>query len=591
EHLGDAAFAVFLTDGSSAPDFPLIMPTEHQLAQRLQALATTDPLDNPLIPRLAFGSNGWAVGPEKSATGNALFAFDSHDALGLPNLFYEVHLFFEDAAQIRGWSAPGLPGVINGYNEHLAWGFTNIGDTQDLFLEQQHPDNPELLLSDGQWYTPRRRSVTIAVKGAEPIQVDVVTTRNGRLISTSPPVALRWTALERDDIALDSLLKLNRAHDRVSLNAALDAFPAPTLNATWADNRGNIGFRTAGWLPIRGAGDGLFPQPGHRSDRRWQGLVPAKDMPRLFNPESGYVAAANARVQAPGSTVLVSADNAAPYRIQRIQQVLESRQSLTVADMVALQTDWFDSQASALLPLMLPALTDSTPDSSAAKATALLQAWQRRPVASPDSAAALIFQRWYIALAKGVFADKLGNELMQDLLSSGYPLNHALDALLRVEDDVHWWQGNKGSIIQAALDDAISDIAAATGITEPMAWRLDQLQQVGLPHELGSAIPLIGSMFNVAPVRTGGSTSTVGRANYRYDRPNEVRHGATVRVVADMAPVPSVASVIPGGQSGHLLSPHYADQFAAWTAGELLPLKSSAGDVGEPAIRLSPAPP
>ncbi len=111
---------------------------------------------------------------------------------------------------------------------------------------------------------------------------------------------------------------------------------------------------------------------------------------------------------------------------------------------------------------------------------------------------------------------------------------------------------------------------------------------MGLSHELGGAIPLLGALLNVPAQPTGGSTSTVGRANYRYDRPNEVSHGATVRVVVELAEVPRVSAVIPGGQSGHFLSPHYSDQFQKWLAGELIPVFDTAAAAGEPAVTLRP---
>ena len=141
-HLDKAHFDVFAHEHLHAL-YEYVLPKAVDgaaLAGVIDALAATSPSHNPLMPRLGFGSNGWVVSAQASSEGAPLFAFDSHDELGLPNLFYEVHLFFGAGKQLRGWSTPGLPGVINGFNSRIAWGFTNIGDTQDMFIETRLRD-------------------------------------------------------------------------------------------------------------------------------------------------------------------------------------------------------------------------------------------------------------------------------------------------------------------------------------------------------------------------------------------------------------------------------------------------------------------
>ncbi|MCB1732681.1 MAG: penicillin acylase family protein, partial [Halieaceae bacterium] len=164
-------FALFLDQPGARGNYPFVLPAPTSmttLARAMDRLALTDPVSNPLLPRLGFGSNGWVVAPGRSASGAALYAFDSHDELGLPDLFYEVHLFFGEGRQLRGWSVAGLPGVINGFNDKIAWGFTNTGDTQDLFMETRSPDDPLLFRDGDQWYRARTEEVSIPVEGGEP---------------------------------------------------------------------------------------------------------------------------------------------------------------------------------------------------------------------------------------------------------------------------------------------------------------------------------------------------------------------------------------------------------------------------------------
>ncbi len=582
-HLGPAMMAPFLSDGSDRPDFPFVVPSGSDSAMEgnTAALAQSvlDPLDSPYYPRIRFGSNGWVVAPERSATGQALYAFDSHDTLGLPNLFYEVHLFYREGAQprqIRGWSVPGLPGVINGFNEAIAWGFTNIGDTQDLFLETPCDGGSQPHF----WYGEECREAEvmqhqIEVKGAEPVNFTITTTAHGPLIREEPALALSWTmhdfeALAGQGFGLEALLALNRARNWREFSEAIDRHAAPTLNATYADIHGDIGFRTAGLIPQRGAGEGLYPLEGRDPANDWQGWVPVAQMPRRLNPPEGFLAAANARVNPPGVGPLVSADNAAPYRIGRILQVLGESDRVTVAQMQALQRDWYDGQAALLLPRLIPMVERAGLDNLQLTVLDRLTSWMVAPFAEADSLPALVFQRWYLALAEAVFAEPLGDALYSKLLKRNYLVNDALDGLLLDEASPSWWPGGRAETVTQAFLTTLETLEAELGsLTQ---WRLDALQQVGLPHELGAAVPVLAPLFNASAVPWGGSPASVGRANYRYDAPFRVRQGATVRAVAQMTPVPQVASVIPGGQSGHPLSRHYQDQFPAWLAGELLPI-------------------
>ncbi len=594
--LGAGRAALFLEDLSDLPGFPFVLPALEAAATNaaaavpgggwqgaLAAMDAIDPAQQPLMPRLGFGSNGWVVAPGKSASGHALFAFDSHDALGLPNLFYEVHLFYGSARRLSGWSAPGLPGVINGFNESIAWGFTNIGDSQDLFLETPVEGRPGVFMEGDTPYAARVATVTLPVKGAPDHSFEIIHTRNGPLIHSDPPVALRWTVQDIGELGLDGLLAFNLATDWDSFNAALDQHAGPVLNATYADRLGNIGFRTAGLLPQRPRGEGLVPLPA-RAENDWQGLVPAGDMPRSLNPARGFIAAANARVNPPGRYPLVSADNAAPYRIARLQAVLGEDRLFSADDMRDLQMDWYDGQAARVLPGMLEAL-DGRDD--LADARALLSAWLTDPIASADSAAALLFQAWYLELADALFRPALGDDLYRRLLGESYMVSFALDTLLLTDRHLDWWPAPRATVLATSLAVTLQRLETSLG---PMAnWRLDTRQRVGLRHELSKAVPELAPLLEVAPSPWGGSPAAVGRANYSYRRPFEVSHGATVRTVGEMAPVPSFRAVIPGGQSGHPLSPHYADQFEHWMAGELLPIADEMPGTGSRLTLLAPA--
>ncbi len=594
EELGMERAALFLPDDGNLPEFPYVMPrrNENHAASAIRALkerSVLDPLEKAFMPRFAFGSNAWAVAPKRSKSGNALFAFDSHDELGLPNLFYEVHLFFGENRQISGWSVAGLPGVVNGYNERIAWGFTNIGDTQDLFIETRSERNPLQFKDGDEWYFAEVEIVEIPVRGREdPESFEIVHTRNGPLIADNPPLALRWTVQDLNEMSMEGLLSFNLARNWEEFTKALDSFPAPTLNAIYADVDGNIGFRTAGQLPLRGQGEGLFPLPGDDPANRWQGIVPPAQLPQRQNPESGFLAAANARVNAAGEGPLVSADNAPGYRIRRIQSVLSSREDHAPEDMQALQMDWRDQQAALLLPTLLATLAKADLTALEQRARKSLDAWQQDFLALPERSAPLIFQAWYRHIAKAVFKGAMSEDLFAQLYKNNYPLNHALDRLLLREPDSAWWRGERDAIAILAFKEAVEEIRAAQGDAFEH-WRLDRMHRVELKHELGKAAAALAPLFNAPSAPWGGAATTVGRARYRYDRAYDVTSAATLRVVGEMKPSgPEMRAVIPGGQSGHPLSPCCHDQFQSWLAGDLLPIAAGPQDVPGPTLTLLP---
>ncbi len=589
--LSPAELAAFLPDETAIPDFPWVVSAE-AAARTLRRGDALDAAQRAGLPSASLGSNGWAVAPGRARGGHALFAFDSHDALALPNLFYEVHLFFRDGAepaQVRGWGVAGLPGVINGFNEGAAWGLTNIGDTQDLFLEVRHPEDPLRFRDGAAWKVARRERVEIPVRGrAEPERIEILHTHHGPLVVDDPPLALAWTAHRIGDRGLDALLALNRATRCAALDRALDDFAAPSTNLSCADVDGHVSVRTAGLLPRRGRGSGLLPQRGDDPAAAWQGLVPVDAQPRSVDPASGFAAAANARVSPPGAGPLVSAENAPGYRMGRIRDVLAARRDHDVASMQALQMDWHNGQAERVLPALLAGLDKGLLEGRGSEARRLLEAWRAAPVNAPESAAALVFERWYLALAHELFAERLGEELFARLLRRNYLMNHAVDGLLLADEASPWWRGERSARIRAAFAAAVDGLAAELG-SGPSAWRWDALQAVHLEHELAKAVPWLGAWLSRGPRPWGGGAATVGRAAHRYDRPHFVNRAATVRVVAELSRPPRVLAVIPGGQSGHPLDRHYADQLDAWLAGALEPLAQRFEELPPGGLRLLPA--
>lgn len=578
----------FIPDGSPWQSTPTVVDA-HAVIDTLVRRDALDALSRALLPSIALGSNGWCVAPGRSSSGHALFAFDSHDALALPNLFYEVHLFFDKGRSLRGWSAPGMPGVINGFNERIAWGLTNIGDTQDLFVETRDTADP-LRFHYGDHVVPARtETIDIPVRGREtPERLVVTHTQHGPLIADDPPISLAWTAHRVGTLGLDALFEMNLATDWTSFHAALARFAAPSTNVTYADVDGHIAFRTAGLLPIRGRGEGLVPQRGDDPAASWMGMVEPGALPQIVDPPRGFVAAANARVNAPGDGPLISADNAPSYRIRRITDVLAASRAHTIETMRALQMDWRNEQAALLLPALLPAIADVATDGPLADARDALRTWSHDPVNAPELAAPLVFERWYVALARELFAARLGDSLWPRVLRETYLLNDAVDRLVVGAPDAPWWQGARDERVRAAFRAAVETLVVAHG-TDVSRWRWDAGHAVRFEHELTKAVPVLAVLLSRGPYPWGGGSATVGRARERYDLPGIARYGATVRVVAEMTSPMRVQAVIPGGQSGHPFDSHYADQTPLWLRGEQDVLATSFETATGSRLLLEPA--
>ncbi len=521
------------------------------------------------LPR--FGSNSWVVSPDRWAGDNALLANDPHLSLGLPSIWFENSLTAEGDVRVYGWSIPGTPGVVIGHNDNVAWGMTNIGDTQDLFMERRDPEDPHRFFNGTGWYTADVIEEEIRVKGQDdPEMLSVVITENGPLISEDPPMSLKWTAHHIETSTVDAVMGMNRAEDWTSFRDALAHFSAPVQNIVYADNDGNIGFKTAGLLPVRKKGKGLMPSPGWDGDYGWSGFIPADELPELFNPEQGYIITANHKVAGDDYPYLISIDDASPYRMMRIETVLGGNDDLTLSDMKDLQTDWYNMHAKKRLPLWLDRVTAHAgryPEKYGDVQDAglrLLEDWARHPVSRPDKAAPAIYAKWYLNVMSGVFREKMGGGLYRRFADNGYMALKALDYLF-VKQDSAWFENDLDGLLAESYRRTMDELADQLG-PDPETWQWQDLQSVSFGHVMGEN-EMLQPFFSRGPYPYGGDHETVGRASYELNDPFNVTLAAGLRFIAVMAPEIKAHAVIAGGQSGHLLADHYDDQLQTWLDG------------------------
>ena len=285
---------------------------------------------------------------------------------------------------VAGVIFAGVPGIILGHNEDLAWGVTNTGpDVQQLFVEKQNPDKKYEFLFNDEWESAKIISEPIQVKGEETIEYEVVETRHGPIISdfsketnAGDIYSLQWTALEPTTELL-AILQLNKASNWDEFEKGLENFLVPAQNFVFMDDEGTIAYKANGNIPIyENETDSLLPLPGWDKDYELTEYIPFDELPKVVNPDKGYIATANNKITPEDYPYHISNVWAQPYRYDRISEVLEANDNLTLEDMTELQMDTKNLRAREFVPLFNEEIDKSELTSSAKTALNTLNEWQ-----------------------------------------------------------------------------------------------------------------------------------------------------------------------------------------------------------------------
>jgi len=391
---------------------PIALPDFRALYRKLPLDALWAASPKPLPP--GAGSNNWVIDGSRSVTGQPLLANDPHLGLQAPSLWYLAHLS-APGLNVIGATLPGLPLVILGRTDRIAWGFTNTGpDVQDLFIERLDSEDPSRYQTpDGfEPFTIRRE--VIRVRGGDEVVLNVRKSRHGPVISdvvgraaevagADYALALAWTALREDNLTFQAGVNLNRARNWEEFVAALRDFHAPQQSIVIADIEGNIGLYAPGLVPIRAAGDGRMPVPGWSGEYDWVGFVPFEALPHTFNPEVGVIMTANHKIVPDDYPYFLTHDWAEPYRAERITELLAQLQHHSLESFARIQADQRSLMAVEFLPRLLAARSDSA---LGRQAIARLIAWDG--AMAKDRAEPLIFAAWYREFTRLVYQDELG---------------------------------------------------------------------------------------------------------------------------------------------------------------------------------------
>jgi penicillin amidase len=512
----------------------------------------------PITPAMGgFGSNSWAVMAERSATGTPLLANDPHIGVQMPGTFFAIHLR-GPRTHVAGVSIAGIPGVVIGHTEEVAWGLTlAMVDDQDLFvLVLDDAGNRELI--DGRWSPLRTVAEDIVVRWQEtPVLLKVRLSQHGPVVreQRGETLALSWAGHNGPGMA-SAILGMNRADSVTEAAGAWTGVVGPAMNLVVADSEGRILHQVVGRIPDRGRGAGRLPSPGSDSRWAWSGFRRVAAEARL-DPSEGFLATANHDVFGEGDFPekdRFPGEFAPPWRVRRIRAVLAARSDWTVDDFAAFQGDVVSGRAIAVLRQLRPELEERTGPSAET-----LKAWD----ASIDvgSASATLYSEFMLALARAVG----GDEARRDGLDWNPLGPEGLVRLLAGGIDQTWWNdvesaGNQG---RAEILDRVLDELDRQGQQRP--W--GEVHQVSFHHPLGG-LPFIGKLvadsWSRGPYAVPGGNVTVNGMYWNGNRPYAVTSIPAVRFVADVGHWDDTVLVLPMGQSGRPWSRHYSDQAASW---------------------------
>ena len=560
-------------------DGPFIIPPETRSYADLgsPSLADHDGIAWLGIDDPGIGSNNWVVDGSLTASGMPLLANDPHLGLQTPSVWYEMGLHGGDF-NVVGATFPGVPTVVIGHNEHIAWGVTNVGpDVQDLFLEKLNPDDPTQYEFMGHWEDMEIVTEEIKIKGQEPLILEVRITRHGPLVNEviddlEQPAALRWTALDAAHLTA-SLSRLNTATDWETFRDALSYWDAPSQNFVYADVEGNIGYQTPGQIPIRAKGDGTVPVPGWTGEYEWTGYIPFEELPSVYNPPTHLVVTANNKVVPDDYPYFISSQWAPGYRAQRITDLLKAKAAeapLTLDDMRDIQADVYSLPGGFMVPYIL----EATPENELEE-KALAQVRQWNQLNSADSPGATIVLAFHQEIARAIFADELGEELFDDYL--GRSTIRATEAILGQADNPWLDDVNtpevetRQEIIQLAFTETVNRLSDLLG-DNPAKWAWGELHTITFVHNpLGqSGIGLLEQVVNKGPFTMSGSGYTVNANGHSTSF--KQHSGPSYRHIVDLSDWSNSRSQHTVGQSGQPLHKHYADMIQSWRAVEHHPM-------------------
>jgi penicillin amidase len=529
------------------------------------------------------GSNAWAVSGAHTADGKPMAANDPHLAYGIPGTWHLVHLQ-APGLDVSGAALPGLPGVITGHNQQIAWGVTNLqSDVLDLYIEQIDERTGRYIFQGKPEQAQLDRQM-IGVRGGQPVQLDTWVTRHGPVIlhESGKSYSMRWSAADGFSFPF---FDIDRAQNWDQFRAALSVFWGPPQNFVYADRAGNIGYQAAGRVPIRSGFDADVAVDGASGKFEWSGYIPFEQMPVIYNPPSGVIVTANQNPFPPDYPYRVDGDYADEYRVQQIRARLTAKAKLTVDDMLAVQKDVYSAYDLFLAHQVIAACARQPANNNDVHAAvAILARWNGQM--DKDEAAPFITelldqdlgQMLVIIASISLPPETANRKLSTSAEKAGahyrlfappsfpnlVPRPQVIETLLR-ERPQGWVANNDWDAwLLQSFKSALARGRMLQG-SRIAAWRWGRLHQWNLAHPVGKALPVVNAFFDIGPIPMSGSGTTVKQTTLGL--------GPSERMVVDLGDLDKSEQNLVTGESGFVASSHYKDQWDSYYAGKSFPMQ------------------
>jgi penicillin amidase len=533
----------------------------------------------------SIGSNSWAISGQMTDSGKPYLANDTHLGAQMPSIWYEIGLHCLERSEtcqldVTGYSFAGVPGVVFGHNDRIAWGVTNLGpDVMDLYIEKLHRDDPNLYLTPDGWEEFEVITEIINVAGRDPVEHQVLITRHGPLIGSDYGLedfdeiagievpeyyglSLQWTALEPSCVFC-AVWDFNLAKNWEEFQEAAKQFSVPAQNLLYADVDGNIAYQMPGKIPIRDKShDGTLPVPGWKLEYDWQGYIPFDELPHSLNPPEGYIVTANNAVVNIDYPYLITKDWSYGFRAQRIKDLINTAPDpINLAYIKRMQGDNYEPLAEYLVPLLLD-LQISDPELIAA--LQLLGNWDYQ--ADMDSGAAALFMLTWQNLLDQVFQDDVPEDYQVGVESRAKEIIRLLiDAPYS-----SWWDDrdtqeieNRDDILQAAFEESYKQLTKDQG-KDPASWNWGNLHTITFQNQVMNSFPFIRKVFNRGPFAAAGGNEIINATGWDPSDPFVIDWLPSQRMIVDLNDISNSISIHTTGQSGHAYHPHYIDMADLW---------------------------
>jgi len=519
---------------------------------------------------LPGGSNNWVVSGVHTVSGKPLLSNDMHLQQQMPSLWYEAQLEIVASSQsaapfdVAGFTLPGMPLVLIGHNQRIAWGATNLGaDVEDLFIETFNAHG-EYQTPEG-WKKPEIRKETIHVRGESDVSLDVVVTRHGPLISDIVPgetrkLAIQWAPLKNPGSVRYPFYELDSAQNWEQFRQALSLMGGPSLNFVYGDVDGHIGYQAEGRIPVRASPTNGVPVGGSDNAHEWMGIVPFDRLPSVLDPPSGIIATANARITLDKYPYLLSSEWMAPYRTERIYRVLRSGRQFAPEDMLALQMDVESEFDHFCAERFVYGVDHARQPSARARAAAdLMRSWDGQVTVDSPAATLTVQVRselWRMLLEPKLGADhKLYHWGMQSV---------ALENIL-LRQPPRWLPANYlnyDELLAAAVEHVVESPGAPNSLN---SWTWGKSRRLQLEHPVLGEIPLLRRWAAPRRYQSAGDGYTVKQMG--HGELHGYQQAPSERMTVDFSDLDASIMNIVTGQSGQIFSPHYLDQWQAWLKG------------------------